>query len=305
MDLDDTPPQNGRFENGTLIIGTAPTTVTITPVTGNGNNRVVFPTASIAGLPFFAKDNDSSGNSTMSGTISEVEKIDAYFIWTLNVTASSETPIDWPDFQGGKLSVGGGAEVTINTAAGGTQMVATSAMNIPCVLRDDDDNTLLPKLPDTSLMIAAYKPAYVVPFYDVGDYNMNVPFAPNITAAEATATGVMDWDSQTVNAPDFWVAYLLTAFQHATIKDADATSEIQTLGATQGGAGGSLVYREVHQIHEGISDPVREEQITVVHETGHAVGNSGVHPVTGNNDQDSTFTSFYLNRIRSSSKPGS
>jgi hypothetical protein len=301
--LDKTPPGNGRFEDGALAIGGGPVPITISPVTANGSNRVVFPSMSIAGLPFSAEDNDDFWNGTMSGTITEVVESGIDFVWTLNVTAHNEDPIDWPDFVGGKLTVGEGAEVDIVAVNGAASQVTTSALNIPCRVHDDDDDSLLAKLPDVGAMGAAYREAYVVPVYDVGDNDMNVPFVLNITATEAANTGTMDWDSQTANAADFWVVYLLAAFQHRTTEDADPDSETRTFGATPGTGGGSLIYLEVDQGHEGVSNPVAKEQITVVHESGHAVGDSGDHPVTTNSDQSSTFVANYLVHIRASTRP--
>ena len=151
---------------------------------------------------------------------------------------------------------------------------------------------------------AAYQPAYVVPVYDVGDDNMNVPFVLNVAYNNAAIIAVQDWDSKSQNSPDFWVAYLLQSFQgQASDQDNDPNSEVSTLGATPVPAGGSVIFLEVHQIHEGVTNPIAEEQITVVHETGHAVGRSDDHPVTGNDDQDSTFVGNYLAHIRSSNRP--
>ena len=295
--LDKEPPGNGRFENGTLTVGTAPSTITISPITANGETRVVFPTSSIAGLPFSAAAG--TGGGTMSGTITGLTKGGSTFVWFLNVTAHNPDPIDWAKFVGGTLSVGGGSGVSITGASGASSELDTSALNIPCTIHDDDDDTLLPKLPDTSTMGAAYQPAYVVPVYDVGDNNMNVPFVLNVRSGETVAA--QDWDSRSPNAPDFWVAYLLESYQcQASDQDNDPDSEDRTFGATPSSAGGSLIFLEVHQSHEGVGDPVGEEQDTVVHETGHAVGDSGQEDVT---DFQSHFLATYLVNIRSSTRP--
>jgi hypothetical protein len=183
-------------------------------------------------------------------------------------------------------------------------------------VHDDDDDSLLAKLPDVGAMGAAYREAYVLPVYDVGDYNMNVPFALNVQDTQG-AFAAMDWDSRSQNATSFWVAYVLAGFQgprapgpQGPVADSDPNSETALGGATvpppsQGGppGGGSLVFLEGHQVHEGYANPISEEQITVVHESGHAVANNGDEPVTGNNNRDPTFTSKYLDLIRSSTKP--
>ena len=144
-------------------------------------------------------------------------------------------------------------------------------------------------------------PCYVVPVYDVGDNNMNVPFVLNVTFAGIVAVQV--WDSRQHNSQDFWVAYLLQSFQMNTWQDMDPNSELSSsvLGVTSGSDGGALIFLEIHQAHEGISDPLGAEQDTVVHEIGHAVGNGDDEPVSTN----SVYEANYLNLIRSSIKPSS
>ncbi len=301
-DLDKEPPGNGRFENGRFIIGTVPSTITISPITANGDTRVVLPTSSIAGLPFSAVDNDTlGGNGTMSGTITQVTKTGGNFVWTLSITAHNENPIDWPDFVDGTLSVGGGSNVSIVAVNAAARQLTTSALNIPCTIHDDDDDTLLRKVPDTSTMAAAYQPAHVAPVYDVGDNNMNVPFILNVANNDPAIIASFDWDTRSQNAPDYWIAYVLESYQgQASDQDNDPDSEISTLGVTPGGGGGSLIFLELIQSHEGITDPVSEERDTVVHETGHAVGDSPDDPVT---DGNSNFNANYLDQIRSSTRP--
>lgn len=41
-------------------------------------------------------------------------------------------------------------------------------------------NNVLPEAPDISMMVGAFAQVYVVPAYDVGDNNMNVPFVLNV-----------------------------------------------------------------------------------------------------------------------------
>lgn len=153
-------------------------------------------------------------------------------------------------------------------------------------------------------MELAYKPAYVVPVYDVGDNNMSVPFVLNVAADDGTIILAQDWDSKSLNTPNYWVSYLLESFQgQAANEDHDPNSELGTLGITPSFAGGCLIFLDIHQGHEGVSNSQFEEQVTVVHETGHAVGNSGAHPVTGNDDHDAIFVANYLAHIRSSPRP--
>jgi len=299
--LDKDPPGNGRFENGTLTIGGTMFSMAISPITANGSNRVVFPASSIAGLPFSAVDNDTlTPPETIAGTITDVVKTGINYAWSLNVTSSSENPIDWPDFVGGTLSVSGGDNVAIIAASASAPQLTTSALNIPCSVHDDDDDNLLPKAPDVSMMAGAFAQAYVVPAYDVGDNNMNVPFVLNVADSDSAITAAMDWDSRSLNSSDYWVTYVLEAFQNALDQDADPDSEDGYVGITSLADGGSLVFLELH--YESFGNPVIEEQVTVVHECGHAVGNSGSHPVTSPNSAGA-FVAEYLMLIRDSPHP--
>lgn len=62
-----------------------------------------------------------------------------------------------------------------------------------------------------------------------------------------------------------------------------------------------IFVESIRDFSEFISQaPIDNEKDTVVHETGHTVGQSGDEPVT---DGNSNFFSNYLKHIRSSAKP--
>ena len=112
-DLDGPPAGNGRFEGANPIGNISPSAL-INPVTTNGDHRVVFPATAIVPLAFHARDNDRFlFPSTMDGTVTEITRLGPNFRFKLNITAHSENPIDWPDFIGGTIEVGGGAAVKI------------------------------------------------------------------------------------------------------------------------------------------------------------------------------------------------
>lgn len=304
LNLDDTPiPGFGRFRDGELDVGVFGTH-TFPALYGNGDNRVQLDTeADISGLFFTANDNDDSGNGIISGTLTQVLKVGGDFVWVLNVTYQNENPIDWPDFVDGDLYVGGGTAQNITFANGQANALTTAGMSVPCTVRDDDDNTLLPKLPDTGTMTSAFKEAYVVPVYDVGNWNQAVPFQLNIPLDPVAVGAAMEWNTRVFNSDSFWVAYVLECFQaDAAIFDNDPNSEMNNLGATLWHTGGSLIFLEQLQVHEENPDPIAAEQDTVVHETGHAVGNSDAEPVT---DGSSHYVDFYLDSIRLSPRPAS
>jgi hypothetical protein len=141
-------------------------------------------------------------------------------------------------------------------------------------------------MPDTSTLDNAMNEAYVKVLFDVGDNETatDVFFVPNLEAGQS----VDAWDSRNLNANNFWVAYVLGAFQGPKTRDNDPSGENDgktTLGET-GGLGISWIYLESIRDHalenEGeVGDAVVVERDVVVHEVAHAVANLGDHPVTG------------------------
>ena len=119
-------------------------------------------------------------------------------------------------------------------------------------------------------------------------------------------------------SPSYWVAYVLGAFQGICAEDVDADSE-GALSALCGNTpsdhrGGSLVYGEVVRDYCAAytKNAIVFAQDNVVHEVGHAVARDGTEPVTmyqqGGYQQGgapSTYTEFYLNKIRRVEKPAS
>jgi len=174
-------------------------------------------------------------------------------------------------------------------------------------LQDDDylkDGWDVP-MPDTSDLDEALAKAFVSVAFDVGDNNDNVPFALNQTRPELVNS--FDWDSKCENSTAYWVAYVLGAFQGDVGKDNDPLTENEVLGRTSTGYGGSAIYletiRDSSVQHDW--DALRKEQDNVVHEVGHALAQSGEHPVTRFTNEEiySRYTDEYLKAIRESQKP--
>lgn len=91
-----------------------------------------------------------------------------------------------------------------------------------------------------------------------------------------------NWTSRKHNQPSFWVAYLLGAFQEGQNEDGDG-EPVRGFGWTPA-KGGSLIYIETcNDVADIGGNALVFKQETVVHEVGHAVANSGKHPVTGFN----------------------
>ena len=240
-DLDAAAPSNGRFENGTLLLGTGATQKTITPLTASGQRRVTFPATSLAGLAFAARDNDIILlPGRMSGTITEVVKNGTDFDWTLNITAHNETPIDWPDFVGGTLTVGEGVDMPITAVDSATNKVTTSAMSIPLTVRDDDDLTLLPFMPAAvaPILVNAYRDVYMVAQLAPSGNNTLLTVKLNLLPDEMDTIKHIDNDSNA--ADDYWVAYVEWIHQFHVAQDYDQNNEsTPDLGSGRGWGGGT------------------------------------------------------------------
>ena len=281
---------NGRFENGWIKIGSGggtPGQTQTSALQGNGDDYV----RKDAGIEIPAVVS-KIGQSDVSG------KVIAWSGSTFTLSVSSGTLST--NYNGGTLNVAG-VSATITTVSGTNVVNVTAAPTIPFVLHDDDDDSIMPRLPNTGQMPLALAQGFVVPLYDVGDTNVAVTFARNVPLVHANIVAVQDWDSRAMNADRFWVAYVLSCFQgDVSIRDRDPNTENRGFGVTPSGDGGCLVFLEVHRSGEGIATPTAEEQDTVVHELGYAVGRQGTEPVT---DGASRYVPTYLNAIRAASRP--
>jgi hypothetical protein len=290
------PGFNGRFENGKrFLVGAKPgTQQQIAPIEANGDDRFLFPTAqSINGVSFRAEDRDNrADNETITGTIDMVTKIGggngARFVWELNVTSGG--PVDWSDFMGETLFVGGDNQgVTIDGVNPGRGTFTTRNMRIPYKARDDDDQELLPCFPDQTFMAKAYGPAYIHPVPDGGGNSSNnslkVPFVLNTDVTtkakrrEAVrATNALQ--SGTNRANTFWVGYILKAYQSNAApalddrSDNDPDSEFRWGGVATDFSGiGALVFtEEVRDVRKERNFPVGLEARIAAHEIAHQFG---------------------------------
>jgi hypothetical protein len=296
---------NGRFENGKLRIGTGSPSVLISPITGNGDDWVTFPSAAIVPLWFHTEDNDIFLNGTMDGTVTEIVNSEENPICYLNVTAHNQTPIDWQDFVGGKLVVGGGEPVMITNADGTAATLTTSTLDVPVSLVDDDDNSILPHVPVIGAEFKAlYSKAYILPIVDGGGNPANnstsVPFVLNVPASlfESVLTSANALQADSNRADDFWIGYALISFQSSAVPeqlglpsprnpprgDYDPNSEPNVPGLNGGGPDsrlGAMLYME----------PIREtgvqgsEQRIIAHEIAHQFGVDDTY-IAGSSPED-------------------
>ena len=286
IDLDSVSPGNGRFESGRLLLGNFGTTVVISNVTANGDRRIVFPTNAIVPINFHAVDNDFFGSDTLDGTVTQITQSGGSFAFRLNITLSSATPIDWDDFVGGKVSVGGGPTIGITSVNTNLPSVVCNSMSIPFVVWDDDDLTLLPQLPDLSILVPALADAYIE-VRDNGGGNLannqtNCPFVLNVPSSSGT------FRRQAVGTDNYWVAYVLSGYQYASTSDWDPNGPAEggTGGATPPvgvnpfsntgvvgtGGRGSIVLRETIRDRLVSGQLSGLEPRVVAHEVGHQMG---------------------------------
>jgi len=310
--LDDTPPGNGRLENGKITIGSLGA-IRYKDIKAHGDEWIELKTAGIVPLSFHAQDSDNFFASTMDGMVTEIT--DNYFsiVFDLSVTAHSENPIDWPDFVGGTIVVGGGFPMNI-TAVNSSQNQITASpyidpdtqgswgLGIPCVLMDDDSpynlDFKLPRKASSALMqesddprINLFAKAYIRPIHDDGgntEYFKDVEFIKNVNIGlghDPLAQLYKGCDTHDIETPAFWVVYIQSAYEPKREWDNDPDSERECTGFVNDirGLGAFIFFETIFDSAKDIApDPKAEvvvhefahllEAETVVHEIGHLFG---------------------------------
>ncbi len=293
---------HGRFENGEITIGNETTGSLI----GNG-------------IDFVRKEAD--GGIIMPFEVSHPNQTNAsgrvigYSISTGNGNGDPEGTFTLNTMEGELVAGHAGGTITVagipmtidSIDVGAKTVTVVDPEDIPFKLVDDDDLELLPQLPDVSELDNALAYAYVVPDYETVKSNQEIPFVLNNTDFEI----LQHWDSAGDNQETFWIVYIVQAYQGAVTLDRDPDSESRLWGMSSAISGGAIVYLEVHLEHEGVGNPARQEQNTVIHEVGHAVGDSGDEPVTNVDHLPASeeqipaprYTDNYIDHIRSQEVP--
>lgn len=278
------PAGNGRFENGSVRVGPDPGVVT-GGLDGNGT-RFIERNAGIA-IPFTVS-NPPAANAT-GNVVQYVARV-----FTLRITGG----VLLAAHNGGTIDVAGTLMTIVGVDTATSEVTVAPGTAIPIRIEDDDHVNVLPRDPLTGLMSDSdtatanlFAAAYIRPIYDGGGNAANnghtVPFMRNTESA-----AVYRWDSRFNNANDFWVAYVLAAFQdsfQALRADRDPDHEDASGGSTEPVVGGSLIYLET--IRErgptavgGVGDLERR---IVVHEVAHALR------IVGHNDDSATPATMY------------
>lgn len=305
--LSSATPRNGRFENGTIIIGTGGSAATTANLLGNGN-AFVRKDAGIT-IPFVVS---KAGQANVSGNVIAL----AGTTFTLRITAGALVA----GHNGGTITVAGVAMGITGVNVGARTVTVGALANIPFVLVDDDAFTL-PSNPDLGGMDTAFNPCYILVVRDGGGGNHNdqtVPFLLNI-AGNANFVNAYEANRGSKNneRDQFWVVYVVSAFQPEAyitfadgtfVGDGDSAFEGLTRGIVIGevsntalarGGNGALIFRECVR-DSGINNALYQR--VVAHEVGHQFGmahsTSLMSSSVNNGDSADTFEDRHVNLIR-------
>jgi hypothetical protein len=305
---------NGRFEHGSLWIGTDLTT----NLWGNGE----FSVSKLAidgglNITFVIK---KAGRPDITGQV-----------WRLRNEWYELTPIGGiidDTYIGATITVAGEVMQVTDILQEKIAVKVTERKPVIFWLHDDDDDTLLnpqngqPHFPDTSRLAEALRQAFMEPRFIAENPHPTTAFRLNIrTFADILAITGEEFDSKAQNAPDFWVTRVVSANQHApwgveddgsTIGDGDPGSEPWVggysyfdLNAFGIHAPCGMVFLETIREKVGID----REGMVVAHEVGHTLATSAVEPVTTCDatcpqTDPITYDPSYLDMIRRSPQPG-
>ena len=260
----------GRFEHGWIEIGVgteSPGRTVITDLTGNGDTYV-WKDAGVE-IPC---ELSKQGLPTIQGQVSEWSGSE---FW-LNADGGSQISTD---YIGGTLNVAGVRSAVQSIAS--NEVDVADAPTIPFKLHDDDDDTILPGLPDHLFgnlresddpVANKYASLYIRPVYDGGGNIANnqndVPFVRN-----TEDSSVYRWQSRANNSPRFWVVYLLAGFQdscNGLRRDFDPDDEPGTWASANNAddatVGGVIFYMESMR---DAALPTDKCARVAVHEVGH------------------------------------
>ena len=309
----------GRFEKGTITLGTGAAAVVVADVEGNGTDYVEKDNMTI---PF--RLVDSQGNNPIPANAADRESVTALDHAAKEFTISQG--VRNVNYVGGTLTVLG-VNFTVD-AAQGRRITVREDISLPFHLVDDDataspflDNPpqgngaqagtpfeFMQTSPDKAKN--PFAPAYILPVYDLGGGPRSRDFDRNVE--HGTEVGrVSNWQDFTSSA-DFWVVYLQGALQGPVKSDVDPGAERGVLGETSAvinpngslsSIGGAAIYREsIRDIERFLGVAAGTcLKTTPPHETGHEWGlldGSGGLMDQGCPKPNPQFTDDHLKHIR-------
>lgn len=201
----------GRFENGWIRLGTNQVQCSV-----NGNGDTFVRNGGGFNIP---AEIVSGGNTVSAGQV--ITLSGGTFNITANLGASS--------YAGGTLRVAGTPfTITANTSS---NVTVSGTPQIPFVLHDDDDDSVLPRLPDVSGMAPKWQAAYIVPLFDTGQNTTNDPFRLNSNDQDpVTRPHWREGRGSPMSSVGYWVVMVKNGFQTTTFEpggqgDNDCNSE--------------------------------------------------------------------------------
>jgi len=300
----------GRFENGWLWIGSDVTA----EIFGNGEFHVRKRTIDGGlSIPFVIK---KAGRPDITGNVCDCE-----------MNGSNSLPLRGAldnGYKGGSLSVAGETMHIEKVVKAGNAVQVLERKPVVFWLHDDDDDSILNQQNgQRATAFSGHQPVgrgASTCFYGADSPKPTVPFLRNYrTIADFDRMAVNEFDMKDLNASDYWVTRMVSAYQAAAwgkfddgqvLMDADPASEGALLGICDLGASlkapSATVYLETTRDALGLD----REGLVVVHELGHGLAGSSTHPVTTCDDaacpaaDPVVFTPSYLDRIRQSPQPG-
>lgn len=192
-------------------------------------------------------------------------------------------------FNGGTMQVAGHVFAVQKNQINVVEVKAANVKLDFTGLHDDDDDTLLPRVPGLGVLEAAMKGAYILPLNDGGgnpaNNQLDAPFLLNLPG-DSRQNDEASFRRQAVGADDFWVVYILASYQHKWTSDHDPNFQTNLWEGGTGGvvwgrvtnlfvvAGGDGAQIFVETIRDRLAFGARAglEERVLAHEVGHQMG---------------------------------
>lgn len=247
-------------------------------------------------------------------------------------------PTDWSLLvDSATLILGGGHSVNVIAENQGASTVTVDQLSFPILLWDDDDRTAFTSTNKTPFEVdtlnTGLEPAHMLAVIDGGltlaHNQTEIGFLEYSNSTELDAHTFFNYDSATIDSPDFWMLYVGSAFQINKVQDNDPPRDpnIPTDPKTVIGQASARVYHHApptigmggpasYMFQEVLSDSNQrhipfwhpDAQDTLAHEVGHQLGlshtdengviltNTIMHPAGPHSTQ---FSSFQVHLLRS------